>query len=262
MLQPVLAAYAGAEVSRAFMGDAAMSQQAASHKSVNVIQPVEKICLKHSPGKQSVALPDLLHPERLDALLLNLYGAELMPSHLPVLVSQWAKYYFMQIIPVVLSASLLEGRHYALHLDQVSLVLDERGLPVGIRFAGEGVALTQTALDPFQRFAGLLDDNLQPFINTMSRYGGLASRVLWSSAGDTLETCLTGLAASSKASLAAGLALLAERKRPDGRLNPLYHTVTYIQQAENAAPRRQRKACCLSYQVEWVGRCEHCPRRD
>ena len=179
-----------------------------------------------------------------------------------MLVSQWAKYYFMQIIPAVLSASLLEGRHYALHLDQVSLVLDERGLPVGIRFVEEGSVLAQTELDPFQRFGGLLDDNLQPFITTLSGYGGLASSVLWSSAGDTLETCLTELAAGSHASLAAGLALLAERKRPDGRLNPLYQTVTFIKQAEDAEPRRQRKACCLSYQVEWVGRCEHCPLHD
>ena len=43
-------------------------------------------------ASEVVALPDLLHPERLDALLLGLYGATLMPSHLPVLVSQWAKY--------------------------------------------------------------------------------------------------------------------------------------------------------------------------
>ncbi|MDY0915231.1 siderophore-iron reductase FhuF [Pseudomonas viridiflava] len=213
-------------------------------------------------ASEVVALPDLLHPERLDALLLDLYGTELMLSHLPVLVSQWAKYYFMQIIPAVLSASLLEGRHYALHLDQVSLTLDERGLPVGILFAEEVVVLAQVETDPFQRFAGLLDDNLQPFITTLSRYGGLASSVLWSSAGDTLETCLTELAAGSHASLAAGLALLAERKRPDGRLNPLYQTVTFIKQAEDAEPRRQRKACCLSYQVEWVGRCEHCPLHD
>ncbi|WP_170969011.1 (2Fe-2S)-binding protein, partial [Pseudomonas viridiflava] len=35
-----------------------------------------------------------------------------------------------------------------------------------------------------------------------------------------------------------------------------------ITQAEDAEPRRQRKACCLSYQVEWVGRCEHCPLHD
>ncbi|SHM96506.1 ferric iron reductase protein FhuF [Pseudomonas asturiensis] len=199
-------------------------------------------------------MPDLLRTERLDALLLDLYGAELMPSHLPVLVSQWAKYYFMQLIPAVLSASLVHNRHYPLQLEYIALELDERGIPVGIRFAGDGEVSQQDQHDPFQRFAGLLDDNLQPFINTLSRYGGLASRVLWSSAGDTLESCLT--------EADGGCALLTERKRPDGRINPLFQAVTYKQQADGEAPRRQRKACCLSYRVEWVGRCEHCPLPD
>ncbi|WP_025994724.1 siderophore-iron reductase FhuF [Pseudomonas viridiflava] len=258
MLQPVLATYAGAEVK----GYPSKDRFCGSSQSVMFDESQLEL---RTSASDVVALPDLLRPERLDALLLNVYGATLMPSHLPVLVSQWAKYYFMQIIPAVLSASLLEGRHYALHLDQVSLTLDERGLPVGIRFAEEVVVLAQAETDPFQRFAGLLDDNLQPFTTTLNRYGGLASSVLWSSAGDTLETCLTELAAGTHTSLAAGFALLAERKRPDGRLNPLYQTVTYIKQAkqaEDAEPRRQRKACCLSYQVEWVGRCEHCPLHD
>ncbi|WP_235986764.1 siderophore-iron reductase FhuF [Pseudomonas triticifolii] len=210
--------------------------------------------MKRSLGEQSVALPDLLRPERLDALLLNLYGAELMPSQLPVLVSQWAKYYFMQLIPAVLSASLVHNRHYPLQLAYIALELDERGIPVGIQFAGDGEECQQDQHDPFQRFAGLLDDNLQPFIKTLSRYGGLASRVLWSSAGDTLESCVT--------EPGDVCALLTERKRPDGRINPLFQTVTYRQQADGEAPRRQRKVCCLSYRVEWVGRCHHCPLPD
>ncbi len=91
----------------------------------------ESLCEQATSDTQPVALPDLLRPERLDALMLNLYGAELMTRHLPVLVSQWAKYYFMQIIPAVLSANLLQGRHDALHLNKVWLTLDERGLQVG-----------------------------------------------------------------------------------------------------------------------------------
>ena len=73
-------------------------------------------------------------------------------------------------------------------------------------------------------------------------------------AGDTLENCVTEPGDVG--------ALLTERKRPDGRINPLFQTVTYRQLADGEAPRRQRKACCLSYRVEWVGRCEHCPLPD
>ncbi|CAM3193192.1 siderophore-iron reductase FhuF [Pseudomonas floridensis] len=210
-------------------------------------------------SREEVALPDLLRAERLDALLLKLYGPELMPSHRPVLVSQWAKYYFMQIIPPVLAASLQHNRHHALQLEHVALMLDERGIAVGIRLGAERETAPQVQSDPFQRFASLLDDNLQPFITALSRYAGLPSQVLWSSVGDTLETCLTRMTGCSDASLRAGFALLTTRRRPDGRVNPLFQTVTYSVQPDVAAPRRQRKACCLSYQVEWVGRCEHCP---
>lgn len=83
-----------------------------------------------------MTLPDLLRPERLDQLLLSVYGPQLMPDQLPVLVSQWAKFYFMQLIPPVLVASLVHDWHWPLQLGQVALALDERGVPSGVRLAG------------------------------------------------------------------------------------------------------------------------------
>jgi len=206
-----------------------------------------------------VALPELLRPERLDAVLLSVYGPQLMPEQLPVLVSQWAKYYLMQLMAPVLVASLVHGWHWPLTLEHVALALDERGVPSGIRFLHSGEAVQAVAEDPFKRFAGLLDDNLQPFVEAVSAYGGLPSAVLWSSAGDYLDTCLTQLAHSSDVSLAPRLTLLSARTRPDGRANPLFQTIRYVPQPDGAAPRRQRRVCCLSHRVEWVGHCEHCP---
>ncbi len=193
----------------------------------------------------------LLRPEVLDALLLKVYGPTLMASHLPVLVSQWSKYYFMQLIPPVVAADLLGDGQWPLALDQVSLALDERGLPAGIRF-GSGVRAPSESPEPF---AGLLDDNLQPFIDALAAYGGVARRVLWSNAGDYLETCLGQLRLLTEVPLDAGYGLLEAEHRPDGRGNPLFKAVSYV----GEPPRRQRRNCCLSYQVEWVGRCEHCP---
>ncbi|WP_054085446.1 MULTISPECIES: siderophore-iron reductase FhuF [Pseudomonas syringae group] len=206
-----------------------------------------------------VAVPEVLRPERLEQLLLSVYGPQLMPGQLPVLVSQWAKYYFMQLIPPVLVASLVHGWHWPLALDQVGLALDERGVPSGVRLAGRGDLCLDIPADPFRRFSGLLDDNLQPFIAALSAYGDLPGMVLWSSAGDYLESCLTRLAGCSDVSLEAGLALLSEKRRADGRTNPLFQAVRYVPQVQGAEPRRQRRVCCLSHRVERVGRCEHCP---
>ncbi|WP_223113059.1 siderophore-iron reductase FhuF [Pseudomonas syringae] len=241
MFQSVLAAYAGAALSSALFNGA--------------LARFGRTLLASDDPRPVVALPELLRPERLDQLLLRVYGPALMPSQLPVLVSQWAKFYFMQLIPPVLVASLVHGRHWPLSLDQVGVALDERGVPDGVRLRGQGEVSAATS----QLCAGLIDDHLQPFIAALSAYGGLPGAVLWSSAGDYLEGCLAELATCSDVSLAAGLALLNERKRPDGQGNPLFQAVRYVPQPDGMPARRQRRVCCLSHRVEWVGRCEHCP---
>jgi len=191
------------------------------------------------------SLLELLQPESLDAVLLNIYGPDLMPAQRAVLVSQWSKYYFMQLIPPVVVASLVFDRHWSLRLDQVSLALDERGLPSGVKLdVYEGGSLD-----------GLLDDNLRPFIEILSTYGDLPGAVLWGNAGDYLESCLVRLGAVTDVSLEAGYGLLRNSTLSDGRRNPLFNAVSYV----GEPARRKRRTCCLSYQVEWVGRCEHCP---
>ena len=196
-------------------------------------------------------LLEVLQPESLDALLLGIYGPQLLAGHRPVLVSQWSKYYFMQIIPPVMAAGLVHGSRWPLGLDQVALALDERGLPVGVRFGESG------AVDEDRGFAGLIDANLRPVIATLSVYGDVPSAVLWGNAGDYLEACLVRLAGLTDQSLDEGYALLRDRTLADGRQNPLFNAVSYVGEPQ----RRQRRTCCLSYQVEWVGRCEHCPVR-
>lgn len=221
-------------------------------KFTGALEPFGRTLLAADDPRPLHGVPELLRPDVLDALLLKVYGPELVSSHLPVLVSQWSKYYFMQLIPPVMAASLMKDWHWPLAVDQVSLALDERGLPAGIRL---GPGKVEPTLDPLQRSAHLLDDNLQPFIAALSIYGGVASGVLWGNAGDYLENCLTQLRPLTNRPLDAWEALLNCQYRPDGSRNPLFKAVSYI----GEPPCRQRRSCCLSYQVEWVGRCEHCP---
>lgn len=202
-----------------------------------------------------VPLTELLRDEALDRLLLKVYGPELVREQLPVLVSQWMKYYAVQLIPPVVVASLAHGMGWPLGLDRLSFALHERGVLDGVRFEG---AVTQVPVsdNPFERFAPLLG-NLQRVIDRLSAYGDVPAAVLWGNAGDYLETCLRQLSAASDVALGAGYGLLRERLRPDGRRNPLFQSVSYIER--NGQTVRQRRTCCLSHRVEWVGRCEHCP---
>ena len=203
-----------------------------------------------------VLLSELLRGETLDRLLLQVYGPELMPGQRPVLVSQWMKYYAMQLIPPVVVASLVHRVSCPLAVDQLSFAVHERGFLNGVRFEGAPFEGSDSQ-DPFERFAPLLD-NLQQVIDRLSAYGGVAPGVLWGNAGDYLETCLRELAAVSDVSLAPGYGLLRERLKPDGTRNPLFNAITYIE-GKDGQPVRQRRSCCLSHRVEWVGRCEHCP---
>lgn len=206
-----------------------------------------------------IALPELLPDEALDRLLLQVYGPELMPDKLPVLVSQWFKFYAMQLIPPVIVAGLVKGLSWPLQLDRLAFALHERGFLDGVRFEA-AVSEVSASGDPFERFAPLLD-NLQQVIARLSAYGGVAPGVLWSSAGDYLETCLRQLAEIDDVSAETGHRLLRQPLRPDGRRNPLFNAITYLEGADGQSVR-QRRSCCLSHQVEWVGRCEHCPLTD
>ncbi|RMQ95772.1 putative Ferric iron reductase protein FhuF [Pseudomonas savastanoi pv. glycinea] len=204
--------------------------------------------LAENDPRAVLPLPELLQAEALDALLLNIYGAELLASHRPVLVSQWSKYYFMQVIPPVVVAGLVQGWCWPLQLDQIAVALDKRGVPVSLKFLGVGASRSVS-------FSGLMDDNLHPFIDALSHLGDVSAAVLWGNAGDYLERCLVQLGALTDTSLDAGYALLRNKTLSDGRRNPLFNAIHYV----GEPPRRQRRSCCLSHQVAWVGRCEHCP---
>lgn len=204
-------------------------------------------------------LPELLQEQTLDQLLMQVYGPELVQDKRPVLVSQWFKFYAMQLIPPVVVAGLVHGVSWPLQLSQVGFALHERGFLDGLRLE-QAFPVASPSDNPFERFAPLLE-NLQQVIGRLSAYGGVMPGVLWSTAGDYLETCLRQLAEIGYASAQKGYGLLHERLRPDGRRNALFNTILYME-GPDGSPIRQRRRCCLSYQVEWAGRCEHCPLTD
>lgn len=196
-----------------------------------------------------VSLPELLQPQVLDQLLLKIYGADLMPSHKPVLVSQWSKYYFMHWLPVMLVSQLGHGWDLPLLPRETGLVLDERGVPLAVRFFGEGEeGDPQASLEPW------IASNLRPVIEALSEYGEVAPAVLWGNAGDYLELNLRRLQRLGLHAQGPAETLLGTRKLADGRANPLYQPVRY-----RGDGRRERRSCCLAWQVEGIGYCEQCP---
>ncbi|MFH7407633.1 siderophore-iron reductase FhuF, partial [Pseudomonas syringae pv. tagetis] len=73
------------------------------------------------------------------------------------------------------------------------------------RVTEQGVVWRASPVVPFQRFGGLLDHMLEPFIAALSAYGGLADRVLWVCAGDYVDKGLVLLAGWCGVRVATGV---------------------------------------------------------
>ncbi len=213
----------------------------------------------------SIPASQLLQTARLDAIFQRFD-----PLHTGqdrrALASQWSKYYLVRLIPPVVAAALVLGWRLPLAFEDVEVVLDEQGLPQAFKLPHEGGPFGTPPSDPFQRFGELIDANLQPFIQGLASEVRLSPKVLWSSAGNYLEWFLGEMAKALPAVvLTHGHELLASERRPDGRRNPLFRPVRYVEVSPALRPDglwRQRRVCCIRYRLEHFEHCDNCPLLD
>jgi ferric iron reductase protein FhuF len=192
--------------------------------------------------------------------VLTGFGAAYPDSDPRGLASIWSKYYFIQLIPPVVAASLILDHRLPLQLDRLQLILDESGLPAAFKLPHSGQRWAPAPVNPFERFDGLLNHHLRPFIEALARHVRLSPKVLWSNAGNYFEWLLGVLAnAMPHADLSHGRQLLNARHLPDGRRNPLYQPVCYMKVHGQSELKRQRRVCCIRYRVDSLDYCSNCP---
>lgn len=192
--------------------------------------------------------------------VLTRFGAAYPDSDPRGLASIWSKYYFIKLIPPVVAASLILDHRLPLQLDRLQLILDEGGLPAAFKLPHSGQRWAPAPVDPFERFDGLLNHHLSPFIEALARHARLSPKVLWSNAGNYFEWLLGVLAnAMPHADLSHGRQLLNARHVPDGRRNPLYQPVLYLKVDGQSELKRQRQVCCIRYRVDGLDYCSNCP---
>lgn len=210
------------------------------------------------------ALParEFVQPERLEEQLLR-FAPEHADGDRRALLSLWSKYYFLRLIPPVLAASLILNWRLPLAFDELQVVVGADGLPEAFKLPHAGEPWSQPPADGFERFSGLLDDNLTPFIQALIDYRKIASRVLWSNAGNYFEWFMTTLAGLPfpASMLAPGRQILEAAKRPDGMRNHLFEPVRYVALVEHSEPWRQRRLCCIRNELG-MAMCENCPHLD
>ncbi|QJQ98266.1 siderophore-iron reductase FhuF [Halomonas sp. PGE1] len=201
---------------------------------------------------------DLLDPACLDALLTR-FGARYGHGDRRAVASLWSKWHFSALAAHCLAANLLLERDLPLGLDELHLEQSPEGQTTGLALRHAGRPLAD--LDPCRRFATLLDGHLGPLIEALAAATGASPKVFWSNAGNYFEHFAVALADHPMAApdvAEPARVLLASRTLPDGRRNPLYRPVHYIE-GEAETPRRVRRLCCIRYLIEELGVCGNCP---
>jgi ferric iron reductase protein FhuF len=209
--------------------------------------------------RPGMPLPTMLTPEVFTSVLSR-FGEQYPDSDRRGLASVWSKHYFIKLIPPVVAASLVLDHCLPLRLERLQVVLDEQGMPLGFKLPDPGQRWAPSPTDTFQRFDGLIEGHLRPFIDTVANLTRLSPKVLWSNAGNYLEWLLSVLASAiPQADLSHGHDLLNASSLTEGRRNPLHQPVRYIKVAGQAALKRQRRVCCVRYRVSGLAFCENCP---
>lgn len=213
--------------------------------------------------REAISGYDFLQPQTLSALMAR-FRPQFAAADQRGLASIWVNQYFIRLFPPAISAALLLGQRMPLRIEQLAVIVDDEGLPLAFKLPGGCESLASPA-NPFERFAHLLDDNLQPLIQALCAHTGISAKVLWSNAGNYFEAWLGQLKRRSQQPqlLIEGERLLSTPLRPDGSRNPLYAPIRYVE-VEHAdgqvRPWRQRRLCCIRYLLPDVALCPNCPR--
>lgn len=216
------------------------------------------LMLKDDP-RPSLPLTTLLTPECFDEHLAR-FARQYGEGDRRGLASMWTKYYFIRLIPPAVAASLILDWHVPLQLEGIDVVLDQNAMPQAFKLHDPGHRRQRVSGEPFARFDNLIESHLRPFIETLASHVRVSPKVLWSNAGNYFEWLLGVLAkAIPDADLADGHAVLTAPKMPDGRRNPLYQPVRYIEVAGQSELKRQRRVCCVRYLVDGLEYSGNCP---
>ncbi|MDN3522217.1 siderophore-iron reductase FhuF [Halomonas ramblicola] len=173
-------------------------------------------------------------------------------------ISIWSKYLFSLVAIPTLTANLLLGVDLPVRPERLRLELGERGEVVRLWLCHGGRPLASRA--DHERFAMLFDALCEPFIETLASLSGLSPKVFWSNLGHYVE--YAGRTCSQHPEFpGAGeplLRFLELRALPDGRRNPLYQPVRYLDVGAER-PARVRRLCCLKYRLPDEPLCGGCP---
>ncbi|WP_146876043.1 siderophore-iron reductase FhuF [Halovibrio variabilis] len=210
------------------------------------------------PSEPTLAASALLDQDVLSEQLARYGRVHGDDADRKAVASIWSKFHFSSVSIPTLVANLLLGYDLPVGGNELRLALGDKGQTARIWLPHGGVPLASQA--PQARFSRLFDDHCAPLIETLAVVSGLSEKVFWSNLGHYVE--FVGQTCSQHPAFAGAgeplLDYLATKTLPDGRRNPLYQPVRYLELG-GETPARVRRLCCIKYRLPGEPLCGGCP---
>lgn len=206
---------------------------------------------------------DLITTDGLERLL-ETYCRFQPGSDRRALVSQWSRTYFVKLTVPTVAANLVLGRQLPVELETLEVILGDDGLVEAFRLPHDGTPFSAAPDGPFERFRSLITDNFEPLIEGWNGQVKISRNVLWNNAANYFEWLIGAMAGMGlpEAMLADGRELIDRERQPDGRRNPMWSPVRYVEREDGPSPLRQRRHCCIRYRLPDLALCSNCPHID
>ncbi|MGI4861581.1 MAG: siderophore-iron reductase FhuF [Janthinobacterium lividum] len=195
----------------------------------------------------------------LEAMALRYAGDPAL--HAGPMLSQWSKYYFRLVVPAALGAALVLRQPLAMSAVHSAVGLRD-GMPLALYLPED--ALGAPDEDPAVRYRSLCDDHLPHMIAAVSAMARLAPRVLWSNAGNLLDSLFEQASLFPDRTGDKTWLFKAGDTFRSGEGNALRCPVRWVtpRAACLGTPFRSRRVCCMRYEIpgEETDLCSSCPR--
>ncbi|MEP7457446.1 siderophore-iron reductase FhuF [Phyllobacterium sp. SB3] len=199
----------------------------------------------------------LLAQDFLESLLGRYARVYPEPDTIAV-ATQWSKWHFSLLLPPVVAAIVVAQHELPVDLSDTAIVLSEDGRAEAFRLSGPGHGIDADDVPDCLR--RLIDGHLAPLIAALAAASKAPEKVLWSNAGNVLESILKECetwAPPGHSTLIDANRLLTHRSHADGARNFLFEPVRYV--AHGNETIRRRKVCCLRYRIPSLNLCKSCP---
>ena len=213
------------------------------------------------PDVPTLVASELLDREALNAQLERYSRFHGKGADCKAVVSLWSKFHFSNVSIPTLLANLLLGYDLPVGGDELRLELGDHGQTACIWLPHGGVPLVSHA--HHERFSTLFDGHCAPLIEALAAVSGLSAKVFWSNLGHYVE--FVGKTCSRHPTFTGAgeplLDYLATKTLPNGRRNPLYQPVRYLELG-GETPTRVRRLCCIKYRLPGEPLCGGCPLKS